>query len=274
MHARPIPHTGEMLPVIGLGTWSTFDVGADAEARAPLAEVVDVVFGAGGRVIDSSPMYGKAEGVSGDLLHGRSFERHAAPFRATKVWTEGKAEGIAQMNRSLQRMRTPVMDLMQIHNLLDWKTHLRTLRDWKAAGMIRYIGITHYAESAFGAMETILRSEPDVDFVQLPYNVADRTAEARLLPAARDVGAAVLVMRPFAEGDLLRRLAKQPLPAWAADFGCTSWASLLLKFVLAHPAVTCPIPATSNPAHARANVEAGEGEPLDERALRALYALV
>lgn len=268
MHARPIPRTGELLPVVGLGTWSTFDVGADGEARAPLAEVVDVVFGAGGRVIDSSPMYGRAEGVSGDLLDGRD------AFRATKVWTEGEAAGVAQMKRSLRLMRTPVMDLMQIHNLLDWKTHLRTLREWKAAGTIRYIGITHYAHAAFGAMETILRSEPDVDFVQLPYNVADRAAEARLLPAARDVGAAVLVMRPFAEGDLLRRLAKKPLPAWAADFGCTSWASLFLKAVLAHPAVTCPIPATSNPAHARANVEAGEGAPLDERAVRALHALV
>lgn len=269
MLTRPIPRTGEMLPAIGLGTWQTFDVDPEKQAvRAPLVQVVRrFTSGAPGGVIDSSPMYGNAERVTGDLLAelGDLGTETAPkrPFLATKVWTRGRAPGIEEMNRSFERMRTTRMDLMQIHNLLDWQTHLPVLREWKAEGRIRYIGITHYSHGAFGEMEKILRTEA-VDFVQLPYNVADREAEKRLLPAAHDTGTAVLVMRPFDEGSLLRRLHGKALPSWAAEIDCTTWPELLLKFILGHPAVTCPIPATSSPEHLRTNLLAGEGRIPDE----------
>jgi aryl-alcohol dehydrogenase-like predicted oxidoreductase len=267
MLTRPIPRTGEQLPVIGLGTWQTFDVGPSPAARAPLVEVLRRFLDGGARVIDSSPMYGNAEQATGDLL-GQVGDLGEAkrPFLATKVWTRGRAQGIEEMNRSFQRMGTEVMDLMQIHNLLDWQAHLPVLRDWKSKGRIRYIGITHYTHGAFPEMEKILRTEA-VDFVQLPYNVADREAEKRLLPAARDTGTAVLVMRPFDEGALLRRLRDEPLPPWAeTELDCTSWSQLLLKFILGHPAVTCPIPATSNPEHLEDNLRAGQGRIPDENA--------
>lgn len=270
MDTRTIPRTGERIPVIGLGTWQTFDVHSAAE-RAPLVEVMRAFLDAGGRVVDSSPMYGAAEEATGHVL--ADLAHPAKPFLATKVWTRGKARGLAEMTRSMERMRTGQMDLMQIHNLLDWETHLPVLREWKAAGRIRYLGITHYTHSAFAELERILRTET-VDFVQLPYNVADREAAKRLLPAARDTGTAVLVMRPFEEGALFRRVRGKPLPPWAAYLGCTSWASLLLKFILAHPAVTCPIPATSNPAHLAANLEAGEGPLPDAAMQRELIDLV
>jgi aryl-alcohol dehydrogenase-like predicted oxidoreductase len=268
MLTRPIPRTGEALPSIGLGTWQTFDVGTTRAAREPLVEVLRRFLAAGASVIDSSPMYGNAERATGDLLaelgEGLGDAGGRRPFLATKVWTRGRAQGIEEMNRSFERMRTERMDLMQIHNLLDWQTHLPVLRDWKSQGRIRYIGITHYAHSAFPEMEKILRSEA-VDFVQLPYNVADREAEKRLLPAALDTGTAVLVMRPFDEGALLRRLHAEPLPAWAkTELDCSSWSALLLKFILGHPAVTCPIPATSSPAHLDDNLRAGNGRIPDE----------
>jgi aryl-alcohol dehydrogenase-like predicted oxidoreductase len=265
MNTRPIPRTGELLPIIGLGTWQTFDVGADPADRAPLAEVLARFLAAGGRLIDSSPMYGNAETVVGDL---RAERGGADPvFLATKVWTSGKREGIAEMKRSMQRMRTEKMDLMQVHNLLDWKTHLPVLRDWKAAGTIRYLGVTHYARSAFDDLEQLIKTE-HLDFVQLPYNIANRDAEARLLPAAADTGTAVIVMRPFAEGALFSRVKGKQLPAWAADFDCASWGQFFLKFILGHPAVTCPIPATSKPHHLDDNVGAGRGR-LPDAATRA-----
>jgi len=259
MLTRPIPRTQEALPVIGLGTWQTFDVGAGAEERAPLQQVLADFFATGARVIESSPMYGRAEAVVGDLLKALKPRPDVKPFLATKVWTSGKQEGEAQMRASLQKMGTEKMDLMQIHNLLDWRTHLPTLREWKAQGRIRYIGITHYQLSAFGEMERILETEKDVDFVQLPYSVSVREAEKRLLPAAAAHGAAVLVMRPFEAGGLLRSLGNKPLPKVATELGCTGWAQLLLKFILGHPAVTCPIPATSNPKHLADNLKAGFG---------------
>ena len=268
---RRIPSTGELLPVIGLGTWQTFDVDASERARAPLADVLRGLFAAGGSVIDSSPMYGRAEQVTGDLL--AQLGDSPRPFLATKVWTRGKAQGIAEMERSLARLRTPVVDLMQVHNLLDWQTHLPTLRAWKAAGKIRYLGITHYAHSAFDDLERLMRTER-VDFVQLPYSLADREAEKRLLPAARDLGVAVLVMRPMAEGALFARVRGRELPSWAADFDCTSWASFFLKFVLAQPAVTAPIPATSRPEHAAQNLAAGTGRLPDAPTLRRMIEQV
>jgi aryl-alcohol dehydrogenase-like predicted oxidoreductase len=254
MLTRPVPKTGEELPVVGLGTWQTFDVGSSERERAPLRKVLDTWLARGGRVIDSSPMYGRAEAVAGDLLAGAP----AAAFVATKVWTTGRQAGIEQMEQSFRRLRVERMDLLQVHNLVDVKVHLPTLRAWKEAGKVRYLGVTHYSVSAFGELERWIRSG-EVDFVQLPYNLADRAAEARLLPAARDTGTAVLVMRPFGEGRLLRALARKALPGYARELDCTSWSEFLLKFVISHDAVTCPIPATSNPEHLDANVRAGFG---------------
>lgn len=264
MLTRTIPKSNEALPVVGLGTGQTFDVGTSHRERGPLVDVAKDFLAAGGTVIDSSPMYGRAEEVVGDLLAEPSVVALGArPFLATKVWTRGRQAGIDEMNRSMARMRTNTMDLMQVHNLVDTDTHLPVLREWKRAGKIRYIGITHYAHSAFDELERRMRSD-DVDFVQLPYSIVDRAAEARLLPTARDTGTAVLVMRPFAEGQIFRRVHGKPLPEWASEFDCTSWSEFLLKFVLSHPAVTCPIPATANPRHLADNCRAAIGRLPDE----------
>lgn len=256
MHTRPIPSSGEALPVIGCGTWRTFDVGPSPAARAPLAQTLRVLFDAGGSVIDSSPMYGSAERVVGDALAEMGARDRA--FVATKVWTTGRAAGIAQMRESMRLMRADPVDLMQIHNLVDWRTHLATLRDWKREGRVRYIGVTHYTAGAHPELEAILRAET-LDFVQLNYALDDRAAERRLLPLAAERGIAVIVNQPFGGGGLLRRLIDQPLPPWAAEIGCASWAQILLKFVLAHPSVTCAIPGTGRPEHMADNARAGFG---------------
>jgi diketogulonate reductase-like aldo/keto reductase len=262
---RVIPLTGERLPVVGCGTWRTFDVDNDRAARAQLAEVLRILFEAGGSVIDSSPMYGSSEAVAGALL--TQLDAHAQAFVATKVWTEGRDAGIAQMEQSLRRFQQPRIDLVQVHNLLDWRTQLTTLRDWKARGRIRYIGITHYTSSAFDEVASVMRSQKP-DFVQINYAADDRAAEARILPLAADLGIGVIVNQPFGGGGLLTRVGKSPLPAWAAEIGCTSWAQVLLKFVLAHPAVTVVIPGTGRPQYMADNVRAGFGALPDE-ALRA-----
>jgi diketogulonate reductase-like aldo/keto reductase len=245
--------------VVGLGTWQAFDVGADPAARAARRQVLERLFAAGGSVIDSSPMYGRAEGVVGDLLRGTP--ELARAFLATKVWTSGREAGLSQMAESERRMGGR-LDLLQIHNLLDWRTHLPALRAWKEAGRIRYLGITHYALSALAELEHLVRSE-EVDFVQLPYSAAVRQAEERLLPACQERGAAVIVMRPFEQGELLQRLRGRALPAWAAEQGARSWAQLLLQFILSHPAVTVAIPATTRPEHMDENAGAGLLPPLD-----------
>ena len=255
MRTRPIPRSGEELPVIGMGTWRTFDT---AE-RAALVQVVRTLFGAGGRVIDSSPMYGRSETTVGEVLEDLGEKKRA--FLASKVWTSGKDEGISQMRESIRRMGR--VDLMQIHNLVDWRTHVPTLRSWKDTGAIRYWGLTHYSLSSFAEMESIVRAEKP-DFVQLPYSVGVREAEQRLLPACGSQGVAVLVMRPFEGGSLFADARRRPLPGWAAEIECTSWAQIFLKFILGHPAVTCPIPATSNPAHMADDVRAGFGRLPDE----------
>ena len=255
MRTRPIPRSSEELPVIGMGTWRTFDT----SERAALVQVVRTLFEAGGRVIDSSPMYGRSETTVGEVLEDLGERKRA--FLASKVWTTGREEGIAQMRESIRRMGR--VDLMQIHNLLDWRTHLATLRSWKETGAIRYWGITHYSLSAFAEMETIVRAEKP-DFVQLPYSVGVREAEQRLLPACASQGVAVLVMRPFEGGSLFADARRRPLPGWAAEIDCTTWAQIFLKFILGHPAVTCPIPATSNPAHMADDVRAGFGRLADE----------
>ena len=256
MLRRTIPSSGEALPAVGCGTWQTFDVGRDASAQARLAQVLQVLFDAGGSVIDSSPMYGSAEQVVGDVL--ASMHARDRAFLATKVWTSGRREGIAQMEQSLARFRTDRIELMQVHNLVDWKTQLDTLAAWKREGRVRYVGVTHYTPSAYADLEAVLRRQA-LDFVQLDYAADDRAAEATLLPLAAARGVAVIVNRPFGGGGLLRSLLPRPLPAWAGDIGCTSWAQLLLKFVLSHPAVTCVIPGTGKPEHMRDNVQAGLG---------------
>jgi aryl-alcohol dehydrogenase-like predicted oxidoreductase len=264
MRTRPIPRSGEPLPAVGLGTWQTFDVGASEAERAPLAEVLSRFFAAGGRLIDSSPMYGRAEEVVGDLV--ARVRPASPPFLATKVWTHGRAEGERQVKESMRLLRARTLDLLQVHNLLDWEAHLPALRAARDAGRVRYLGITHYALGAMEDMERILRSER-FDFVQLPYSLATRAAESRLLPAAAELGVAVLVMRPFEEGALFRAVRGRALPGWAAEIGCTAWSQVFLKWILAHPAVTAVLPATANPAHLAENVAAGAG-PLPDENLR------
>ncbi|WP_341677015.1 aldo/keto reductase [Niveibacterium sp. SC-1] len=254
MHTRRIPVSGEMLPVIGCGTWRGFDVGLDHVAE--LRPVLQALFDAGGSVIDTSPMYGAAERVTGQLVTEMGAQAHS--FLATKVWTHGKAQGLVQMSQSLALLGKQPIDLMQIHNLLDWRTHLPALREWKASGRIRYLGITHYTETAYMALESILRQEA-IDFLQINYSVDDRAAEKRLFPLAAERGVAVLVNRPFGGGGLLRNLAIKRVPEWAGEIECTSWAQLLLKFIVAHPAVTCVIPGTSDPGHMAENAQAGFG---------------
>ncbi len=256
MQRRSIPSSGEQLGIIGCGTWQTFDVGAAAEDRKRLADVLQVLFDAGGSVVDSSPMYGRSEAVTGDLL--TQLGMHERAFVATKVWTRGATEGVRQMEDSMRLLQHKRIELMQIHNLVDWRTHLKTLRGWKESGRIKYLGITHYTESAFGELEAIMRAEK-LDFVQLNYSLDDRAAEARLLPLAAERGIAILVNQPFGGGGLLRGLADRPLPAWAGEIGCASWAQVLLKYVISHPAVTCAIPGTSKPQHMRDNAAAGMG---------------
>ena len=271
LRARPIPSSGEMLPVVGLGTWRTFDVGAGAAERAPLKEVLAAFVALGGRVVDSSPMYGAAESVVGDLAAELSVADTL--FLATKVWTSGREAGVTQMGESFRRLRARRLDLMQIHNLLDWRTQLRTLRDWKAAGRLRYIGVTHYTAGAYDELERVLRAEP-LDFVQVNYSAGEREAERRILPLARDRGVAVLVNRPFAEGGLFRRVRGRALPAWAADLDADSWAQLFLKWILANPAVTCAIPATSRREHLQDNMKAGTGGLPDAATRERLVALL
>lgn len=263
MLTRPIFSTREQLPVIGLGTWQTFDVGPSRTARAQLAEVLTAFVTLGGRVVDSSPMYGTSEEVLGDLAVQAGVREKL--FVATKVWTSGRAQGIAQMEASEKKLRGRV-DLMQVHNLVDVETHLATLRAWKREKRIRYLGVTHYTAGAYAAVERQI-AKGGLDFVQINYSIAEREAERTLLPLAADKGVAVLVNRPFAGGDTLRRLRGTPLPSFAAEIGCRSWAQLLLKFVVSHPAVTCAIPGTSKVEHLRDNMAAGTG-PMPDAVLR------
>jgi diketogulonate reductase-like aldo/keto reductase len=271
MLTRPIPSTGEAMPVIGLGTWRAFDIGTNEMTQQPLREVLRFFLDSGGRIIDSSPMYGRAEAVTGDLLTG--LPGHPRPFLATKVWTTGQERGVEQMRRSAQLLRSEVIDLMQIHNLVDWRTHLATLRRMKDEGRIRYIGITHYTTGALAELARVLAREPGIDFVQLGSSLATRAAETELLPVAAAQGVAVIANQPLDRGDMFRRVRGRPLPDWAAEFDCTSWAQLFLKYVLAEPAVTCVIPATGNPEHIKDNLAAGFGRLPDARERRRIRAL-
>lgn len=268
---RTIPSSGEKLPAVGLGTWQTFDVGVSPNDLAPLKEVLTRFVQLGGKVIDSSPMYGRAETVLGDLTS--ELKLRDSLFLATKVWTTGRQAGIASMERSCARLQTKRLDLMQVHNLVDLETQLATMRAWKEEGRIRYLGITHYLDSAFPAVEKILRRE-QLDFLQINYSIVDRAADERLLPLARDRGAAVLINRPFASGDLFTRVRATPLPDWAVEFDCKSWAQFLLKWILANESVTCAIPATGNVRHLEDNMAAGTGRLPDAKMRQRMAALV
>jgi diketogulonate reductase-like aldo/keto reductase len=268
---RHIPSSGEAIAAVGLGTWRTFDVGTGPAERAPLRGVLRRFVELGGRVIDSSPMYGAAESVVGDLAGELALGDKL--FLATKIWTSGREAGVAQMDQSMRRLRAPRLDLMQIHNLLDWRTHLRTLREAKQAGRIRYLGVTHYTSSAYDELERVLRAEP-LDFVQVNYSLGEREADKRILPLARDRGVAVLANRPFSEGGLFQRVRGRALPPLAVELGCESWAQVFLKWILAHPAVTCVIPATSRAEHLVDNMRAGVGDLPDPAGRDRLAALV
>jgi len=265
---RAIPSSGEAIPLVGLGSWITFNVGDDRVARDASAEVMRAFFQAGGRLIDSSPMYGSAQEVIGYGL--RKLGRPADLFAADKVWISGGDAGRAQIEASRRLWGIPRFDLLQVHNLLDWEAHLPTLFAMKAAGKLRYVGITTSHGRRHGDMEQIMAGQP-IDFVQLTYNLFDREAEQRLLPLARERGIAVIVNRPFQQGALLDRLGRRPLPPWAAEIDCTSWAQFALKFIISHPAVTCAIPATTSVAHVRENLGAASGR-LPDQAMRARMA--
>src|SRR5512134_447234 len=259
---KRIPSTGEPLPVIGVGTWQTFDIGNDPSARAPLREVLKLL---NGNLIDSSPMYGSAETVAGDLIAELGMRDKL--FVATKVWSNGREAGIAQMETSFKHLRVQRMDLMQVHNLADVGTHAKTLLDWKDKKRIRYIGITHYAASAYGEVERAMKTR-QYDFLQINYSLGERESEKRLLEMAKELRMAVIANRPFVEGALFRRVKGKPLPPWAAELGIASWAQYFLKWIVSHPAITCAIPGTGNPKHMKDNLGAGLGPLPDENARR------
>ena len=258
---RTIPSSGETIPVIGLGTSGPFEVGSSPAERAPLKEVLEAFFAAGARLIDTSPMYSTAEGVLGDLLTPAMQER---VFLATKVWTRGQREGVKQMTKSGELMNHPKLDLIQVHNLLDLDTQLKTLRAWKAEGRVRYIGITHYTVGSQSDLAKVIEREK-LDFVQLNYSAGTRNAEERLLPLAADKGVAVLVNRPFEDGGMFDSVRGKPVPPWAAEIDATSWGQIFLKYVLAHPAVTAAIPATGKVSHLQDNLAAGRGRLPDAK---------
>jgi diketogulonate reductase-like aldo/keto reductase len=271
MIRRAIPKSGELLPAIGLGTYIVFDVASGAPEMTELKEVLKVFIAGGGRLVDSSPMYGRAESSVGELAG----ELAALPslFLATKVWTSGRDAGIEQMRNSMRRLRTRRIDLMQVHNLLDLATHLKTLREWKQAGAIRYLGITHYHEGAYRELEKLLATR-DYDFVQFNYSLVEREAEARLLPAAADSGTAVIINRPFAQGELFAKVKGRTLPTWAAEFDCESWAQFFLKYIVAQPAVNCVIPGTGKASHMLDNLKAGTGKLPNEPQRRRMVELI
>jgi diketogulonate reductase-like aldo/keto reductase len=256
LRSRAIPSSGELLPVVGLGTWQTFDVGSAAADRVPLEATLGLFARRGGRLVDSSPMYGRSESVVGEIAGKLGLA--STLFFATKVWTTGRRAGIEQMEASQRALGAPRLDLEQVHNLVDVATHLPTLRAWKDAGKIRYVGISHYDASAYGEVESVLRREK-LDFLQINYSVAEPESGRRLIPLAAERGVAVIANRPFGGGGLLRKSSGRPLPGCAEALGCRSWAPLLLKWILADEAVTCAIPGTARPEHLEENLEAGLG---------------
>ena len=262
LRMRPIPATGEMLPVIGLGTSRTHDIRLDDGEMQTLLKVLRVFVEGGAQVIDTAPSYGNADRVVGELVQRGNARKQV--FLASKVSATGRERGLAQIEKSFEALQTDTIDLIQVHNLQDTRTQLQLLRTLKEQGRIRYIGVTHYVESAHDRLLEVLKKEP-VDFVQFNYSVSERNAERRLLPYCADNGIATLINRPFTRGNLLSAVKGKPLPAWAAEIDASSWAQLLLKFILAEPAVTAVIPATSNPRYMADNLMAGQGRLPDAR---------
>jgi diketogulonate reductase-like aldo/keto reductase len=268
MLKRKIPSSGEEIPIIGMGSSNTFDVGATAAELDPLRAVLEALVAGGAKVIDTSPMYGRSEAVLGELI--AKLDLRPRLWLATKVWTRGRDAGEAQIAESMRRLRTDRLELLQIHNLLDWREHVPTLRALQQSGKVRYSGITHYRADAHAELERVLADER-FDFLQVNYSLAERGAETRLLPFCRDNGVAVLANRPFADGAMFDKVRGRPLPPWAAEIGCTTWAQFFLKFVVSHPAVTCAIPATAKARHAQDNCAAGLA-PTPDAAQRARMA--
>ncbi len=264
---KPIPHSGEMLPVVGLGTSRTFDVKPERAIGSPLQEVMRLFVERGGGLVDSSPMYGEAERVVGALAAELGIQKSL--FLATKVWTRGKQAGIRQMEGSMRRMRSERIDLIQVHNLSDWRTQLDTLKEWKKSGRIRYLGVTHYALSAFDEVAEIIKND-GLDFIEIPYSIDNRRAEERLLPIAADHGTAVIAHTPYGRGRLFRMVKGRPLPPWAegGDFDIQSWGQFFLKYLISHPACTCAIPATTKPKHLMDNMGAAYGRLPDAKTRR------
>jgi diketogulonate reductase-like aldo/keto reductase len=267
MHTRPIGRSGEHLPVIGMGSSDTFDVGVAPDERASLLDVLRELVAGGGSVIDTSPMYGRSEGVLGDLIEELGLRPRL--WIATKVWTNGREAGEQQIAASMRELRVSRLELLQIHNLLDWRTHMPTLRALRDQGKLKYIGVTHYRADAHADLERVLSADK-FDFVQFNYSLAEREAEQRLLPFCRDHGIAVLVNRPFADGAMFQRVRDKPLPPIARELGITSWGQYFLKWIVGHPAVTCVIPATSKPKHMLDNCRAGSGSIPDARQREAM----
>ena len=271
MLTRIIPSSGEKLPVIGLGTWRAFDVDLNMATRRQLAEVLSLFVKLGGRVIDSSPMYGRAEQVIGDLTSAHGIREKL--FLATKVWTRGKQSGIQSMERSMSLLRTKRIDLMQVHNLVDVNTQLATLQEWKQQGRIRYTGITHYESGAFTDIEKLMQNQK-FDFLQINYSLMESEAEKRILPLAQEHGVAVIANRPFGSGDLFGKVRSKPLPEWVAEFDCHSWAQFFLKWIVANPDITCAIPATDKPSHLEDNMHGGIGRLPDAKLRHRMAELV
>ncbi len=257
IHKRSIPGTDETLPIIGMGTWQTFDIGEGEADRSNMRSILKTFYEMGGRVLDSSPMYGRSEDVLGDLA--ADLKLLGKFFMATKVWTQGRSRGIEQMNSSISKMRTKPMDLMQVHNLVDVRTHLDTLRKWKDEGKIRYIGLTHYIVSAHDDLERLIKSERDLDFIQVNFSIDTRNAAKRLLPTAQDHGVGVLINRPYEGGSLFRRVKGKSLPAWAKEWDIHSWGQYFLKFIVSHESITAAIPATTKLHHLKDNMGAAYG---------------
>jgi diketogulonate reductase-like aldo/keto reductase len=267
MLARPIGRTGESVPVIGMGSSNTFDVGVAPDERAPLLDVLRELAAAGGSVVDTSPMYGRSEGVLGDLIEELAVR--AKLWIATKVWTKGREAGEQQIGASMRELRVKRLELLQIHNLLDWQVHMPTLRALREQGKVKYLGVTHYRADAYADLERVLGAEK-FDFVQFNYSLAEREAEHRLLPFCRDRGIAVMVNRPFADGAMYQRVRDKPLPPIAKELGIASWGQYFLKWIVGHPAVTCVIPATAKPKHMLDNSRAGFGPVPDARQREAM----
>ena len=271
LETRRIPKSGEAIPVVGLGTWQVFDVAGNASGLAEARDALERFVALGGRVVDSSPMYGSSEAVLGDLAASLGVQERL--WVATKVWTSGREAGIRQMEDSMAKLRVARLDLMQVHNLVDADRHLATLAEWKKAGRIRYVGITHYHAGAYAEVERYV-AKGNLDFLQINYSLAEREAAKRLLPLAAETRTAVIVNRPFAEGALFSRVRGKPLPPWAGEVGCASWAQLFLKWILANPAVTCAIPGTRNARHVEDNLAAGRGALPDAAMRRRIEAHV